>query len=150
MRAAAGQPAVVASTRASDLGACGRLVSGRFASDRGRPPVTDVHQPFVGERQERVPHGAGFQSLELVQFGNRWESVTGCELARADRCPQSVSGLLPRGARVGRVGPEVRDVAVLGERLAAAREVAASHQPAYNVSSSGPRILRTCMDRGRV
>jgi len=68
-----------------------------------------------------VPYGAGFDPLELVQFGNRWESVTGCELRRLDRCPQFVSGLLPRGSRVGRVGPEVRDVAVLGEWLAGAR-----------------------------
>ena len=28
-----------------------------------------------------MPYGAGFQPLELVQFGNRWESITGCELA---------------------------------------------------------------------
>src|SRR5208282_3177326 len=35
----------------------------------------------------------------------------------------------PIRAGVGRVGPQVRDVAVLGERLAGAREVAASHQP---------------------
>jgi hypothetical protein len=129
MRAAARQPAVVASTRASDLAACTRLVNSWFACDRRRPPVADVHQPFVGERHERVPYGAGFQSLELVQFGNRWESVTGYELARSDRCPQLVSGLLPRGSRIGRVGPEVRDVAVLGELLAGGREVAAPHQP---------------------
>ena len=64
--------------------------------------MTDVHQPFVSEREERVPYGAGFQSLELVQFGNRWESITGCELARPDRRPQFVSGLLPCGAPVGR------------------------------------------------
>src|SRR5580704_235495 len=32
-------------------------------------------------------------------------------------------------AGVGRVGPEVRDVAVLNEWLAGTREVAASHQP---------------------
>src|SRR5690349_23363880 len=69
MRAAARQPAVVASTRASDLAACTRLVNSWFACDRRRPPVADVHQPFVGERHERVPYGAGFQSLELVQFG---------------------------------------------------------------------------------
>ena len=32
--------------------------------------VADAHEPFFGERQERVPYGAGFQPLELVQFGN--------------------------------------------------------------------------------
>jgi hypothetical protein len=105
----------VPGTRTGDLQACTKLVGGRSAGDRRRPAVADVHQPFVGERQERVPYGAGFQPLQLVQFGNRWESVTGSELRRADRCPQFVSGLLPRGSRVGWVGPEVRDVAVLGE-----------------------------------
>jgi hypothetical protein len=28
--------------------------------------VADVHKPFVGQRQERVPYGAGFDPLELV------------------------------------------------------------------------------------
>jgi len=60
--------------------------------------VADVHKPFFGQRQERVPYGAGFDPLELVQFGNRWESVTGSELRRPDRCPQFVSGLPPRGS----------------------------------------------------
>ena len=48
---------------------------------------------------------------------------------RTVRLRSFVSGLLPLGPRVGRVGPQVRDVAVLGERLAGAREIAASHQP---------------------
>ncbi|HMD26818.1 MAG TPA: hypothetical protein VKH61_22175, partial [Streptosporangiaceae bacterium] len=129
VRAPAGQRAIVAATRASDLQACTGLVSGRFTGDRRRPPVADVHEPFFGERKIRVPHGPGFQALELVQFGNRWESIAGSELQGPDRCPQSVSGLLPFGPRVGRVGPQVRDVTVLGEGLAGAREVAASHQP---------------------
>jgi hypothetical protein len=60
VRAAAGQRAVVASTRAGDLAACTRLVSGRLGCDRRRPPVADMHQPFVSEREERVPDGAGF------------------------------------------------------------------------------------------
>jgi hypothetical protein len=76
---------------------CARLVSGRFACDRRRPPVADMHQPFVGERNIRMPYGAGFQPLELVQFGNRWEGVTGSEFRRPDRRPQFVSGLLPFG-----------------------------------------------------
>jgi len=40
----------MASTRASDLQARTRLVSGRFACDRRRPPVTDVDKRFFGER----------------------------------------------------------------------------------------------------
>jgi hypothetical protein len=58
VRAAAGQLAVVARTRASDLQARTGLVSGRLACDRRRPPVADVHKPFFGERQECVPYGA--------------------------------------------------------------------------------------------
>ena len=50
--------------------------------------MADVHKPLLDERQERVPYGAGFDPLELVQFGNRWESVTGSERRRPDRCPQ--------------------------------------------------------------
>ena len=37
--------------------------------------VADAHEPFFGERQKRVPYDAGFQPLELVQFGNRWQNV---------------------------------------------------------------------------
>jgi hypothetical protein len=54
----------------------GRLVSGRFACDRRRPPVADVHQPFVGEREERVPYGAGFEALEPGEVGHRQQRVT--------------------------------------------------------------------------
>ncbi len=50
VRAAAGQLAVVARTRAGDLEAFTMLVSGRSACDRRRPPVADVHKPFFGER----------------------------------------------------------------------------------------------------
>ena len=40
-----------------------------------------------------------------------------------------VRGLFPFESAIGRVRPQIRDVAVLGERLTGAREVAASHQP---------------------
>jgi hypothetical protein len=40
----------MARTRAGDLEAWTRLASGRFACDRRRPPVPDVHKPFFGER----------------------------------------------------------------------------------------------------
>ena len=92
--------------------------------------MADVHKPFFGQRQERVPYGAGFDPLELVQFGNRWESVTGSELRRPDRCPQFVSDLLPRGSRVGRVGPEIRDV----------RSIASGIFPGGSSPGSGPRV----------
>ena len=109
--------------------ACTRLVSGRFACDRRRPAVADVHKPFFGEREEHVPYGAGFQPLESGEVGHRRQRVTWGQLPGADRCPHTIRGLLPFDPAVGRVGPEVRDVAVLGEGLAGAREVAASHQP---------------------
>ena len=62
--------AVVARTRASDRLACIRLASGWFACDRRRPPVADVHEPFFGECEERVPYGARFQPLELGEVGH--------------------------------------------------------------------------------
>jgi hypothetical protein len=40
----------MARTRASDLEACTRLVSGRFTGDRRGPPMADVQQPFFGKR----------------------------------------------------------------------------------------------------
>jgi hypothetical protein len=115
MRAAAGQRAVVARARASDLEAWTRVVSGRLACDRRRPPVADVHQPFVGERSERAPYGAGFQPLEPGELGHRRPAP----IRAADRP----------------VGLEVGNFAVLDEWLAGARELAASHKSRYNVSS---------------
>jgi hypothetical protein len=64
--------------------------------------VADVDKSFVGEREERVPYGAGFQPLELVQFGNGRESVTGSEVGGPDRGPELVSGLLPSRNTCGR------------------------------------------------
>ena len=55
---------------------CTRLIRGRLACDRRRPPVADVHEPFCGERQERVPDGAGFQPLEAGEVGYRRQGVT--------------------------------------------------------------------------
>ena len=81
--------------------------------------------------------------------GNRRESVTGSEFRRPDRRPQFVSGLLPLGPGVGRVGPEVRDVAVLGGWLAGACEVAASHQPGVQrVQQRAADLARSCMSCG--
>jgi hypothetical protein len=70
MRVAAGQLAVVTKTRASRLEARTRLVGGQFAYDRRCPPVADVHEPFFGERQERVPYGAGCRHVLVEQLGH--------------------------------------------------------------------------------
>jgi Arc/MetJ-type ribon-helix-helix transcriptional regulator len=67
---------------------------------------------------------------------------------RPDRRPQLVSGLLPPGPRVGWVEPQVRDVAVLGDQLAGAREVAASHRP--SVHELVVRYLRHVLNVSRV
>jgi len=141
VRAAAGQLAVVAGTRTSDLQTRSRLVGDRLTGDRRRPPVTDVHEPFVGKRQERMPDGSRFQPLELGEIGHRRQGVTWGQLPGADRCPYAIRGLLPFGPPVGRVGPQVRDVAMLSEGLASAPEVAASYQASvegYPGSGRGP------------
>ena len=79
MRAAAGQPAVVARARASDLRACSRLVSGWLGCDRRGPPVADVHQSFGSEREERVPDGSWFQPLQPGEIGHRQVGRVGLE-----------------------------------------------------------------------
>jgi hypothetical protein len=50
--------------------------SDRFACDRRRPPVADAHEPFVGERQERVPDRSRFQPLEPGEVGHGRQGVT--------------------------------------------------------------------------
>jgi hypothetical protein len=70
----------------------------------------------------------GFSPWSLARSG----TDAGCRpgsAARADRCPHAIRGLLPFEPPVRRVGAQVRDVAVLGEGLAGAGQVAASHQP---------------------
>src|SRR6266487_3818132 len=76
VRAAAGQRAVVARTRAGDLAARTRLVGGRLARDRRRSPVADVHEPFFGQHQERMPDSSPFQPLKPGELGPRREGVT--------------------------------------------------------------------------
>jgi len=91
-------------TRAGDLAVRTRLVSGRLACDRRRPPVADIHEPFFGEHQEREPASSRFQALKLGEVGHRRQRVARGQLPGADRCPHAIRGLLPFDPGVGPLG----------------------------------------------
>ena len=90
--------------------------------------MADDQQPVRLEDQERVAQGARFQLLEPRELGHRRERITGGECPAGDSPPEPVGRLLPFHPQIGRVGPQVGNVTVLGERLAGAREVAAPLQ----------------------
>jgi hypothetical protein len=87
--------------------------------------VADDHQPFRLEDQKRVTDGTRFQSLKAGKLGHRRQRIARDERAASDRLPELAGRLLPLHPTVRRVGPQVGDVAMLSERLAGARQVAA-------------------------
>jgi hypothetical protein len=95
--------------------------------------MADDQQSFRRKDQERMADGALFQSLEPGELGRRRELVAWDERAAGDGIPERAGRLLPVHPPVGRVGSQVGDVAVLGERLAGAREVAALPQARVEV-----------------
>jgi len=61
------------------------------------------------------------------------------ERAESDSLPETADRLLPLHPLVRRVGPHVGDVAMLGERLASTRQVAALLQACVGLQSSKSR-----------
>jgi hypothetical protein len=80
-----------------------------------------------------VAQGDRFQPLEPGELGHRRERITGGELPARNGFPEPAGRLLPLHPPVRRVGPQVGDVAMLGERLAGARQVAALLQARVEV-----------------
>jgi hypothetical protein len=99
-----------------------------LADDHCGRPLTDLNDAVLGQRDKRVPDSSRFQPLDPGEVGHRRQGVAWGQLPGADRCPHTIRGLLPFEPGVGRVGPQVWYVAMLGERLAGARQVPASHQ----------------------
>jgi hypothetical protein len=126
MRLAARQRAVVARTRpGGPVSRGGVAVRGRVPCNLGSAAVADDQQPFLCELEERVLDGAWLQSLEPGEFGYGGEVVAGEERTAGDSFSEPVGRLPPSRSRVGRVGSQVGDVTVLGERPTSTCQLAA-------------------------
>ena len=83
----------------------------------------DHHEPQVQAQVTSPSSASASSAFRTVPGFSPWSSYGSGTMEerhrerapQPDRCPEFVSGLLPHGSRVIGFGPEVRDVAALGE-----------------------------------
>ncbi len=138
VRAAPGPLAVVAGTGTSADRA--RITAGLSGDDRVAA-VPHQDQAVGGQRFESCPDDAGTDALRGAQFDDRWQLITGGEVAGLDGLGEHIGDLLGGRAAVASFKHQGRDVAVLGERPAGAGQVTAALQPGVQLVEGGAADL---------
>ena len=126
VRATPGPVAVVTGARAP---ADRARVATRLTGDDRAAAVPHQDQSVRSEDLESCPDDAGADALRGAQFGDRRQHVARGEAAGLDGVGEHIGDLLRGRTAVAGPDHQIRNVAMLDERPAGARQVAAALQP---------------------